>query len=127
MKVQRFRCPLHYCEICQASGDSVLIVQCMQCPTAYHLKCLPSDTKAIRLTKKYIICGKHEFSAENFPKYEEKSNGYVSVKSLATGGNSAMGFMSFGPTGLSASQGNIDLKKKPKKRGRKPKNPILYE
>src|SRR3569833_1263103 len=26
MKVQRFRCPLHYCEFCQVSGDSVLIV-----------------------------------------------------------------------------------------------------
>ena len=89
MKVQRFRCPLHYCEICQASGDSVLIVQCVNCPTAYHLKCLPQDLKAIRLTKKYIICGKHELSPENYPKYEEKSGAYVSVRGLnnQSGGN----------------------------------------
>mmetsp|Transcript_5021 Transcript_5021/g.3664 ORF Transcript_5021/g.3664 Transcript_5021/m.3664 type:complete len:114 (-) Transcript_5021:235-576(-) len=60
MKVQRFRCPLHYCDICGTSGDSVQIVQCVDCPTSYHLKCFPQDEKAIRLTKKFIICGKHD-------------------------------------------------------------------
>lgn len=73
MKVQRFRCPLHYCDICMASGDSVLIVQCVECPTAYHVKCIPrGDPLAIKLTKKFIICKKHNRNAEDFPKYEEK-------------------------------------------------------
>lgn len=73
MKVQRFRCPLHYCEICQASGDSVLIVQCVACPTAYHVKCMPrGDPNAIRLTKKFVICRKHELNADDFPRFEEK-------------------------------------------------------
>lgn len=74
MKVQRFRCPLHYCEICQASGDSVLIVQCVACPTAYHVKCMPrGDPNAIRLTKKYVVCKRHNLNAEDFPKFEEKT------------------------------------------------------
>mmetsp|Transcript_43206 Transcript_43206/g.31151 ORF Transcript_43206/g.31151 Transcript_43206/m.31151 type:complete len:87 (+) Transcript_43206:181-441(+) len=71
MRVQRFRCPLHYCEQCTASGDSILIVQCVMCPTAYHLKCLPLDTKAIRLTKKYIICGKHNVDPSQHTLYDE--------------------------------------------------------
>lgn len=74
MKVQRFRCPLHYCEICQASGDSVLIVQCVACPTAYHVKCMPKgDPHAIRLTKKYVVCKRHGMNADDFPKFEEKA------------------------------------------------------
>jgi hypothetical protein len=83
MKVQRFRCPLHYCEICQASGDSVLIVQCVACPTAYHVKCMPKgDPNAIRLTKKYVICSKHNMKMEDFPKFEEKtSSSYQPVAS----------------------------------------------
>lgn len=80
MKVQRFRCPLHYCEICLVSGDSVLIVQCVACPTAYHLKCMPKgDPNAIRLTKKYIVCSKHNLNPDDFPRYDEKSNTYNTI------------------------------------------------
>ena len=37
------------------------------------------DAGAIRLTKKFIICGKHGYNPEDFPKYEEKP--VVSVNS----------------------------------------------
>jgi len=46
------------------------------CPTAYHLKCLAKDPESIRLTKKYIICGKHEVDPKDFPKYEEKPSNF---------------------------------------------------
>jgi len=44
------------------------------CPTAYHLKCLPLDTKAIRLTKKYIICGKHNADPSEYAAYDDNNN-----------------------------------------------------
>ena len=55
----RFRCPLHYCYGCNISGNSVQILQCTACPTCYHLKCFRADRGAIKLTKKFILCGKH--------------------------------------------------------------------
>lgn len=33
-----FRCPVHYCVRCGASGDSVAMVQCMRCPVGYHVR-----------------------------------------------------------------------------------------
>jgi hypothetical protein len=38
------------------------------------LKCLPKDEDAIRLTKKFIVCGKHGMDPKDFPKYEEKTS-----------------------------------------------------
>jgi hypothetical protein len=35
---------------------------------------LTKDEAAIRLTKKYIICGKHGMNQNDFPKYEEKTS-----------------------------------------------------
>ena len=55
----RFRCPLHYCSGCSISGNSVQILQCVACPTSYHLKCFRADRGAVKLTKKFILCGQH--------------------------------------------------------------------
>ena len=56
----RFRCPLHYCSGCSISGNSVQILQCVACPTSYHLKCFRADRGAVKLTKKFILCGQHQ-------------------------------------------------------------------
>ena len=67
----------------------------MTCPTAYHLKCLPQDLKAIRLTKKYIICGKHNLSQDDFPKYEEKTSTNIYT---TRGGNGGVNVATTGAT-----------------------------
>eukprot|EP00004_Rigifila_ramosa_P018637 TRINITY_DN4661_c0_g1_i1.p1 TRINITY_DN4661_c0_g1~~TRINITY_DN4661_c0_g1_i1.p1 ORF type:complete len:1583 (-),score=276.52 TRINITY_DN4661_c0_g1_i1:4-4752(-) len=55
----RFRCPLHYCVLCERSGDSMAIAQCLRCPVSYHIKCLPRDS-CYRLDIKLMLCPKHE-------------------------------------------------------------------
>ena len=52
-----FKCPLHWCNLCHLSGTSSTIVSCIKCCTAYHIKCLPKDSKV--LSKNYILCSKH--------------------------------------------------------------------
>jgi chromodomain-helicase-DNA-binding protein 7 len=64
-KINRFRCPHHYCSGCGISGNSVQILQCVECPTSYHLKCFRADRFAIKLTKKFILCGKHSYLKKN--------------------------------------------------------------
>ena len=64
-KISRFRCPHHYCSGCGISGNSVQILQCVECPTSYHLKCFRADRFAIKLTKKFILCGKHSYLKKN--------------------------------------------------------------
>lgn len=68
----RFRCPLHYCSGCSISGNSVQILQCVACPTSYHLKCFRADRGAVKLTKKYILCGQH---INVLKKMQRKRNG----------------------------------------------------
>ena len=57
----KFRCPVHYCSGCGISGNSVQILQCVKCPISYHLKCFRADRLAVKLTKKYILCGQHSY------------------------------------------------------------------
>ena len=66
-KINRFRCPHHYCSGCGISGNSVQILQCVECPTSYHLKCFRADRFAVKLTKKFILCGKHSYLKKNTP------------------------------------------------------------
>mmetsp|Transcript_36643 Transcript_36643/g.48112 ORF Transcript_36643/g.48112 Transcript_36643/m.48112 type:complete len:191 (-) Transcript_36643:402-974(-) len=68
----RFRCPLHYCIGCSISGNSVQILQCAACPTCYHLKCFRADRQAIKITRKFILCGKHVDLIEKFKKLHKK-------------------------------------------------------
>ena len=42
-KGAHFRCPQHYCTVCQKSGDGVDMVKCIRCPTAYHSSCMPKE------------------------------------------------------------------------------------
>ena len=51
---EAFRCPIHYCDICEKSGDSMAMLSCLRCPTAYHVRCSPEG--AIRFTKKAVLC-----------------------------------------------------------------------
>lgn len=53
------------------------------------MKCLPKDDNAIRLTKKYILCGKHNYDEKDYPKYEEK--GLVTQKSQSVEKSKAKG------------------------------------
>jgi len=34
------------------------------------------DPNAVRLTKKFVICRKHNVNVDDFPKFEEKTNSY---------------------------------------------------
>lgn len=52
---QKFRCPLHYCNKCSLTGDSMTLIQCFRCPTSYHSKCCPKD-KIVKLSKKFMVC-----------------------------------------------------------------------
>lgn len=54
----RFRCALHYCKQCGASGDSVPMMQCTRCPSGYHVRCRPDDSRMI--AKKYLVCPHHQ-------------------------------------------------------------------
>ncbi|GBG70103.1 hypothetical protein CBR_g5734 [Chara braunii] len=58
----RFYCPLHSCASCGESGRNKQSTRCVRCPTAYHLKCLPSRIPAggYQVTKYRIVCGKHQ-------------------------------------------------------------------
>jgi hypothetical protein len=49
----KFRCPRHYCAICEKSG---LTVHCEFCPSAYHPACFPTSSEYARLNQKTIIC-----------------------------------------------------------------------
>lgn len=51
----KFRCPLHYCNKCSLTGDSMSLIQCFRCPTSYHSKCCPKD-KVLKISKKFLIC-----------------------------------------------------------------------
>ncbi len=46
-KGAHFRCPQHYCAVCQKSGDGVDMVKCIRCPTAYHSSCMPKDIQRL--------------------------------------------------------------------------------
>ena len=50
------KCMLHYCTHCTLSGDGMAMVQCINCPVAYHLRCRPSGIQ--QLSKKLILCPK---------------------------------------------------------------------
>ena len=52
---QKFRCPLHYCNKCSLTGDSMTLIQCFRCPMSFHSKCCPKD-KILKLSKKFMIC-----------------------------------------------------------------------
>lgn len=52
---QKFRCPLHYCNKCSLTGDSMTLIQCFRCPTSFHSKCCPKE-KSLKLSKKFMIC-----------------------------------------------------------------------
>jgi hypothetical protein len=49
----KFRCPRHYCAICEKSGS---VVHCGFCPNAYHPACFPKSAEYARLNQKTMIC-----------------------------------------------------------------------
>jgi uncharacterized Zn finger protein (UPF0148 family) len=64
-KAKRFNCPLHYCAVCEVSGDGKQSVHCFRCPTAYHVICMPHAARLLtdksKETRKtgLILCPKH--------------------------------------------------------------------
>jgi chromodomain-helicase-DNA-binding protein 7 len=55
---KRFNCPLHNCVICSESGNSKALLQCVRCPSAFHISCY--KRRVMRLNKKYIVCHNHK-------------------------------------------------------------------
>ena len=55
-KGAHFRCPQHYCAVCQKSGDGVDMVKCIRCPTAYHSSCMPKDIQRLLPHAKVSFC-----------------------------------------------------------------------
>ncbi|KAL3145939.1 hypothetical protein ABBQ38_015299 [Trebouxia sp. C0009 RCD-2024] len=58
-KGAHFRCPQHYCAVCQKSGDGVDMVKCIRCPTAYHSSCMPKDIQRLLPHAKVVLCSNH--------------------------------------------------------------------
>eukprot|EP01132_Coremiostelium_polycephalum_P009282 gene9282-11377_t len=63
-KSPRFNCPLHYCSVCQVSGDGKQSVHCFRCPTAYHVICMQPGVKMLTKSKEtrktgLVLCPKH--------------------------------------------------------------------
>jgi hypothetical protein len=46
-KGAHFRCPQHYCSVCEKSGDGVDMAKCIRCPTAYHSCCMPKSVQRL--------------------------------------------------------------------------------
>lgn len=83
------------------------------------------DPNAIRLTKKFVICQKHNLNIDDFPRYEDKP-AQSSFTGLAGVSNSSKSFLaqasSQAPLVLDA---NGEARPAPKKRGRKPRSHYL--
>ncbi|KAF2076526.1 hypothetical protein CYY_002140 [Polysphondylium violaceum] len=63
-KTPRFNCPLHYCAVCEVSGDGKQSVHCFRCPTAYHVICMKPGVKMLTKSKEtrktgLVLCPKH--------------------------------------------------------------------
>lgn len=68
----RFKCPLHFCDVCydfygshKSDGKRGELVPCVYCPTAFHLHCIPPDA---RYNQYYLVCGRHPERA--LPSYD---------------------------------------------------------
>ena len=61
---ETFRCPQHYCCGCSLSGDGAAMLQCIRCPVAFHVSCVPQQQipLSVRLNKKMIVCAAHHAS-----------------------------------------------------------------
>ncbi|GAB5367242.1 hypothetical protein AAMO2058_001213100, partial [Amorphochlora amoebiformis] len=57
-----FRCPLHYCAVCEKSGNSKHLLNCVRCPNALHVSCLEKN-QYTRLTKKFMLCPRCHLAA----------------------------------------------------------------
>ena len=81
------------------------------------------DPNAIRLTKKYVVCSKHNKRQEDFPRFEEKATSF-SVPTKTSGGlGSQQQSAIIDPSVV--SQVLDPSKQVPKKRGRKPRSHYL--
>lgn len=54
-----FRCPQHYCVVCEESGDSRPMIKCIYCPRAWHVQCAHGEGLDM-LTMKYARCPAHK-------------------------------------------------------------------
>eukprot|EP00871_Galdieria_phlegrea_P005163 jgi/Galph1/5648/GphlegSOOS_G4203.1 len=54
-----FRCPQHYCVVCEESGDSRPMIKCIYCPRAWHVQCAHGEGLKM-LTTKYARCPAHK-------------------------------------------------------------------
>lgn len=100
-----------------------MIVQCVACPTAYHVKCIPKgDPNAIKLTKKYVVCKRHNLNASDFPRFEERMSSLHQTP-MQPRNNSTSMIVNSALSGV-VSEALVDASGKPppKKRGRKPKS-----
>ncbi|KAK9824314.1 hypothetical protein WJX72_009375 [[Myrmecia] bisecta] len=59
-KGAHFRCPQHYCHVCNKSGDGIDMVKCIRCPTAYHTSCTPKTVHRFLSQSKVVLCEKHQ-------------------------------------------------------------------
>jgi chromodomain-helicase-DNA-binding protein 7 len=59
---KRFNCPLHNCVICGESGSSKALLQCVRCPSSFHISCY--KRRVVRLNKKFIVCHNHKQPSE---------------------------------------------------------------
>jgi hypothetical protein len=54
-----FRCPQHYCVVCEESGDSRPMIKCIYCPRAWHVQCAHGEGLDM-ITMKFARCPAHK-------------------------------------------------------------------
>lgn len=69
-----FRCPLHYCKLCNTTITNMGMAICLRCCDAYHFSCLPK-VRCIKIRKKYIVCPKHIPEGVDLSQYNIRTAG----------------------------------------------------
>lgn len=59
LKKDEFKCSLHFCKLCSRTSEESLLMQCLKCPTSFHLKCTRADPLITKLSRRHMICGTH--------------------------------------------------------------------
>lgn len=59
LKKDEFKCSLHFCKLCSQTSEHSLLMQCLKCPTSFHMKCSRADIYIQKLSRRHMVCGAH--------------------------------------------------------------------
>ena len=59
LKKDEFKWSLHFCKLWGQTSENSLLMQCLKCPTSFHMKCSRADLCIQKLSRRHMICGAH--------------------------------------------------------------------